>query len=238
VAAGYEFLTMREYLRSDELPDRFVVMRHDVDRKPENAVDLARIEMRHGVSATYYFRTIEKTFDPAAIRRIEAMGHEIGYHYEDMDRTKGVLEAAHDSFARQLARLRRHATVETACMHGNPLTRYDNRDMWADADLTSHGILGEAYLDMDFTDIVYFSDTGRTWKDGALKIKDHTIGDDAKRTQVRTTPELIELLESGRIDRFCILTHPNRWGDGVPEIVAETTKDAVTNAGKVAMGLL
>ena len=35
--AGYEFLPVVEYLTRDTLPDRFVILRHDVDRKPVNA---------------------------------------------------------------------------------------------------------------------------------------------------------------------------------------------------------
>lgn len=233
--SGYAFLTVREYLRADALPEKFVILRHDVDRKPENARDFARIEEQKGVASTYYFRTIQKTFEPAVIRDVEERGHEVGYHYEDMDRTKGNVESARQSFRANLARLREHATVDTACMHGNPLTSYDNRDMWDDGGYDAYGLLGEAYLSMDFTDVTYFSDTGRTWQDGALKVKDHTVGDDDKQRQVDTTPELIALLRAGDIDRFCLLTHPNRWAGGPVELAAETTKDLVTNAGKYAI---
>jgi hypothetical protein len=212
-----------------------VILRHDVDRKPGNALDFARIEAARGVSSTYYFRTIEKTLDGDLIEQIEALGHEVGYHYEDMDRTKGDVESARDSFARNLDRLREHATVDTACMHGNPLTSYDNREMWTDSEFESYGVRGEAYLSMDFTDVTYFSDTGRTWRDGALKVKDHTVGDDDKRVQVDSTAELIELMERGDLDRLCLLTHPNRWVDGPAELLVEGSKDAATNLGKYVL---
>ena len=88
---------------------------------------------------------------------------------------------------------------------------------------------------MDFTDVTYFSDTGRTWRDGALKVKDETVGDDAKARQVGSTFELMALLREGEVERACLLTHPNRWADGPVEQVVETAKDLATNAGKYAM---
>ncbi|WP_256394071.1 hypothetical protein [Natronoarchaeum rubrum] len=271
--SGYEFPTVREYLATDdeELPEQFIILRHDVDRKPENALAMARLEATRGVSSTYYVRTIDKTFQPGLIRRIEELGHEVGYHYEDMDRADGDVAAAHESFSAELARMRALVSVDTVCMHGNPLTAYDNRDMWdtaateggtaADGGVLTNGVaasegtvteprsagtptfddydlLGEAYLSMDFEDVTYFSDTGRTWRDGALKIKDHTMGDGDKRIQVGTTEELAALLRSGDIDRFCALTHPNRWARTSREWAIESAKDYAINVAKRGINLV
>jgi hypothetical protein len=261
LAAGYEFLPVREYVvrraeaagdgsrpeRTDErvtpdggtdLPDRFVVLRHDVDRKPRNALAMARIEAEHGVRSTYYFRTIEKTFRPDLIERIAALGHEVGYHYEDLDRADGDPHAALSAFERELERLRSLVDVETVCMHGNPLSAHDNRDVWDHADFDQFDLLGEAYLSMDFTDVTYFSDTGRTWRDGDLKVKDHTMGEGEKRVQVDSTPELAGLLLSGRIDRACLLSHPNRWAGSRPEWLVEGAKDTAVNVVKRGLALV
>ncbi|WP_254270971.1 hypothetical protein [Haloarcula marina] len=237
--AGYEFLTVRDYIRCDDLPERFVVLRHDVDRKPENSARFARIEAERDVPSTYYFRTIDKVFKPEILREVESLGHEVGYHYEDLDRADGDVVEARLSFGDHLERLREHVTVDTVCMHGNPLTPHDNRDMWdTAADLEPWDLLGEAYLSMDFTDVTYFSDTGRTWEDGALKIKDHTMGEGEKRVSADTTADLEALLRSHRVDRACLLTHPNRWADSTPELVAEVAKDTITNVGKRGLTLL
>jgi len=238
--SGYEFLTVREYLQGP-LPERFVVVRHDVDRKPENARDMARLEAEHGIASTYYVRTIPKTFDPGLLEELASLSHEVGYHYEDLDRADGDREAAMESFASELARTRSVVPVDTVCMHGNPLTPHDNRDIWGDdpeRTFDEFDLLGEAYLSMDFTDVTYFSDTGRTWRDGTLKIKDHTVGEDSKSTEVEATTELISLLETGTVERVCLLVHPNRWARTYPELVAESTKDAVINAGKHALNLI
>lgn len=224
--AGYAHLTVREYLSDERLPERFIIHRHDVDRKPERAVEMAHIEAERDVSSTYYVRSIEKTFRPELIRTIEAFGHEVGYHYEDVDWAHGDLVAAHESFADTLERFREICTVETVCMHGNPLTPHVNSSMWDEGpEYDAYDLLGEAYLSMDFDDVVYFSDTNRTWLDIP-----EPPGE--KHVRASTTEDLIELITDGRFERACILTHPNRWTGTYLELVAERTKDFAINVVK------
>lgn len=237
--AGYALLTVREYLTREDLPERFLVLRHDVDRKPANALRFARLEARLGVESTYYVRTVDGVFDPDVVERIDALGHEVGYHYEDLDRADGVRARARALFRESLATLRRHATVDTACMHGNPLTPHDNREMWDDpADLAEFDLLGDAYLSMDFADVTYFSDAGRTWRDGVLKVKDPARCVRHKDVQADTTRELCSQLASGTVPRACVLSHPNRWASTYGEFVTEATKDRLVNAGKRGLGVL
>jgi hypothetical protein len=89
VNAGYELLSVEKYLRATELPERFIILRHDVDRKAANAAIMAKCEATRDIEATYYFRT--STFDPELIQTIADQGHEIGYHYEDLSQTDGQL---------------------------------------------------------------------------------------------------------------------------------------------------
>ncbi|MFC7068811.1 hypothetical protein [Halobaculum lipolyticum] len=240
-SAGYAFLTVAEYLRTapDDRPARYLILRHDVDRKAGNAGRMARIEADRGVAATYYVRT--STFDPGFVRSLESLGHEVGYHYEDFVRANGDTTEAHERFARNLGMFRRYCDVETVCMHGNPLSPHDNRDMWAGDDAVAfeeYDLLGEAYLSMDFVEVTYFSDTGRTWRDGALKIKDHTVGDSEKAVSADTTADLAALLRTGAFDRGCLLVHPERWADSVPELLVERTKDHAINTVKRGLRLV
>lgn len=109
--AGYEFLTVREYLARESVPERFLVLRHDVDRKAENAYKMATLEAERGVSSTYYFRT--STFEPTMARAVERLGHEVGYHYEDYVRAGGDLDEAHERFDRSLRWFRHVCEVDT-----------------------------------------------------------------------------------------------------------------------------
>lgn len=252
IDAGYPFLTVREYLAEPSTPERFVIVRHDVDRKPRNAVDMANFEAARGIETTYYVRTVDGTFEPALLREIASLGHEIGYHYEDLDRADGNPMAGRRAFAHNLALIRSIAPVKTVCMHGNPLTPHDNRDLWSGVGagerggtgagaLARFGLLGEAYLSIDYDDVAYFSDTGRTWREGPLKVKDRVdAGTDRSvgaNGPVETTDDLITLLETGTVDRACLLVHPNRWAGSSPELVVEWVTDKAINAVKRSLRL-
>jgi hypothetical protein len=63
------------------------------------------------------------------IKEIHDLGHEIGYHYENLTTCMGNMEAAIDDFQRNLEKLRKIAPVSTICMHGSPRSRWDSRDL-------------------------------------------------------------------------------------------------------------
>ena len=62
-------------------PSYGAVIRHDVDRRPRNAVRMAEAEQVVGVRSTYYFRVVGSSNNPDAMRKVAALGHEVGYHY-------------------------------------------------------------------------------------------------------------------------------------------------------------
>ncbi|MBW6459288.1 MAG: hypothetical protein K0B08_01835, partial [Bacteroidales bacterium] len=68
----------------DDPAPKCVILRHDVDRLPENSVVTAGLEKEMGITGTYYFRAGKEGFDGEAIIKIARMGHETGYHYEDL----------------------------------------------------------------------------------------------------------------------------------------------------------
>ncbi|MHC1776955.1 MAG: hypothetical protein AB9834_16245 [Lentimicrobium sp.] len=67
------------------------------------------------------------------IREIAALGHEIGYHYDDLSECKGDYEKAIQRFQKNLAYLRQFGPVTSATMEGAPLSKFDNRDLWGKA---------------------------------------------------------------------------------------------------------
>lgn len=78
----FQFCTFADYIRNPF--SRCIILRHDVDKKPYNSLIFARIEAEMGIRGTYYFRIVPKSWDEQIVREIAAMGHEIGYHYEDL----------------------------------------------------------------------------------------------------------------------------------------------------------
>ena len=103
--AGYKFLTFEYYCISkannQELPEKFILLRHDVDLKAENSLATAQIEARLGIVASYYFRVVPQSNKPDIIKAIAELGHEIGYHYEDMGLYNGNESFAIEHFEKQ-----------------------------------------------------------------------------------------------------------------------------------------
>ncbi len=79
---GFSFCTFKGSLESQW--EKYVIMRHDADRKPENSLLFARIQYEMGITGTYYFRIVTSGWNEKIIREIASLGHEIGYHYEDV----------------------------------------------------------------------------------------------------------------------------------------------------------
>ena len=89
--------------------------------------------VKPGVSASCCFRAVpESRRDEAVIQKIPGLGHEIGYHYENLSACKGDEGCAWKDFQANLAKLRELSPVTTICMHGSPLSRINNLDPWPD----------------------------------------------------------------------------------------------------------
>ena len=194
---------------------------------------MAQEEARLGIASTYYFR-IPNTWHPPTIARVRDLGHEVGLHYEALDKTQGDLALATQVMHQDLQTLREIAAVTTAAMHGNPLTVYDNRDFWATQSIKDFGLLGEAYLSVDFSHFHYFSDTGRSWLANHFNIYDAPVGSQSPSTtpSVATTNQLIAALPY--LDRsLYLVTHPERWSANIMEWSVSWAKDFAANRLKV-----
>ena len=229
----------RDLLRQG-VPSRFCALRHDVDRKPHRALNMARVEHEMGLVASYYFR-VPYTFDVEVIRAIEDMGHEVGYHYENLSETDGDADKALEDFGEKLERLRSVAEVITCCMHGRPLKPYDNRDLWRDPARHTvlkdrFGMLGELYLDIDYTDIAYITDTGRNWTSGRANRRDHV--NSSVPASFGSREELLAYFQEGPHHRVVFQVHPERWTDSWSGHAAQWALDTATNMAKQGVNLL
>lgn len=228
ILAGYEFRTFRDYLKNPL--GKVVILRHDVDKKPGNSQRFAEIEHDRGLKSSYYFRVVTESLQVDKLLAIKKLGHEIGYHYEDMDPAKGDPEKAIKSFERNLEHLRKLAPIETICMHGSPLSKYDNKDLWKHFDYRKYGIIGEPYFDIDYSKLFYITDTGRKWNNRDASIRDKV--ESPYEIEVKSTQHFIELIRAGSMPKqMMINTHPQRWNDDllpwVVELVSQTVKNRV-----------
>jgi hypothetical protein len=170
-AKGYAFRTVANFVRSPEEKD-IIIVRHDVDRLPGNALEMAKLEHGMGVVATYYFRAVPQSWDEDVMKEITSLGHEIGYHYENLTTCGGDFRLAIDDFRLNLEKLRKIYPVKTICMHGSPLSKWDNRDLWEKYDYRDFGIIGDPYFDVDFNEVFYLTDTGRRWDGEKVSVRD------------------------------------------------------------------
>ena len=214
-----------------------VTLRHDVDRKPQNSLKIARIEHEMGWKSIFYFRVVPESWDEAVIRGISAMGHDIGYHYESLATCRGDLEAAYRDFCVNLEKLRTLAPVTSICMHGCPKLKWDSRDLWKHYDYHQLGIVTEPYLDTNFSQVFYLTDTGRRW-DGFKssvrdKIPDYQEQWKEKGWVYHRTDDIIKAVEESRFPKkVMITTHPQRWTDSPLEWLCELLGQSVKNWAK------
>lgn len=236
---GYQLISFRDYIQNSEKlgcrkADKFVILRHDVDAKPENSLKTAQIEHALGAKATYYFRCGKESNKPEIIRAVVALGHEIGYHYEDMCLCGGNAEKAWGHFQTWLAYFRQYYAVETISMHGAPTSKWDGKALWEKYDYKTVGVIGEVYLDTNFEDVFYLTDTGRCWDGYQVRVRDKIPEKQEKWTAEgltwHTTPQLMQTIEADRLPaHVMITTHPQRWTNNkaawLKELMLQTTKN-------------
>ena len=255
---GYRFITFEQYctykgetvnngenrLESDRLTpspvnritDNFILLRHDVDLKAANSLATAQIEHELGVRASYYFRVVPQSNQPEIIRAIADLGHEIGYHYEDMAIMQGDTTKAYAHFQQQLTYFRQFYPVRTICMHGAPTSQWDGKELWKHYNYRDLGIIGEPYFDVDFSKMFYLTDTGRCWDGYKVSVRDKIpVYQDEWNAQglvYHSTNDIIHAAEQGSLPScIMITTHPQRWTDRplawLKELLVQNAKNII-----------
>ena len=228
VRAGYTFQSFDRFLRN--AATRTVVLRHDVDLRPEQSLTFARLQHKMGISGVYYFRAVPESWDERIIREIAGMGHEIGYHYECLTTCKGNLERAIHDFEKNLATLRRLAPVSTICMHGSPLSKYDSKDLWKTYSYRDYALIGEPYFDVDFGKVAYLTDTGRRWDGDKVSVRDKVSTPFVH--PFKTTNDIVRAADQNRLPEQIMFTfHPQRWTNDpylwTKELLAQQIKNGI-----------
>jgi len=257
ITEGYKFQTYHDFTEHPE--EKVILLRHDVDARKEHSLLFAKIQHEMGIVGTYYFRMVPESFGKQVIREIASMGHEIGYHYEDMDFAKGDVDKAYELAKKHLAQLREVAKIKTICMHGSPRSPYDNKEVWKKYDYRVLGIISEPYFDLDFSKVLYLTDTGRRWDGEKVSIRDKVtvsgrVGDGpscakasedresgseetskplSKKYSFRSTEDIIEACNAGKLPNQIMMNfHPQRWTDDPLKWTQELVWQNVKNVVK------
>ena len=219
----YQFITFSDYIKlknQGALPPKFIILRHDVDDLAKSAKDFADIQDEFNLKGTYYFRMIPGSFNEIIIRNMITQGHEVGYHYETMDTSSGDVDKAYEEFLKHLKTFKAINPVETISMHGSPMSKYDNRDIWRKYDYKDLGIIGEPYFDFNFNEVFYITDTGRAWDGHKYNIRDRAPIENPLTNSVflnlkyHSTSDIIAAINDGTYPSQVMMNfHPERWTD-------------------------
>ncbi len=231
----YHFQTFQDYLTHPA--QKSIVLRHDVDKRPQNSLALAKIEQELGLKGTYNFRAKACSWDEAIIKEIADLGHEIGYHYEELSTYKGDSIKAFEAFKRNLEKLRQLAPVSTICMHGSPRSRHDSRDLWKSYKYKELELIGEPYFDIDFSKVLYLTDTGRRWDGNKVSIRDkvndaQNLALQNKGHFIHSTDDIIRAAKENALPETIMFTiHPQRWHNNsalwLSQLVTQNLKNVV-----------
>jgi len=227
---GYEFQTLEEFIQRPS--EKAVILRHDVDRLPGSSLNTAKLEKKLGIRGTYYFRIVKQSNHPLIIGEIAALGHEIGYHYEDLSLSNGIFENAILLFEENLNYFRTFYPVKTICMHGSPLSKWDNRDLWKKYSYFDYGVMAEPYFELNFDDLLYLTDTGRKWNGDKSSVRDKILNNKYNdlKARLKTTNNILQAISEEALPGKLMLTvHPQRWTDKLVPWVKEFCFQALKN---------
>jgi hypothetical protein len=236
IESNYSFKTYSEYVLNPG--KHFVILRHDVDDKPENSLKFAEIQAKKGIYGTFYFRIVPQSYNEIIIKKITDLGHEIGYHYETMDTNKGDVDKAYIEFCRNLEKFQKLTTIKTISMHGSPMSPFDNRAIWHKYSYKKLGILAEPYFDINFNDLFYITDTGRRWNGHLYNIRDKATKDNPVTNphflslNYKYTTDIINAINGNSFPTKAMLNfHPQRWNNEIlpwtKELIFQNIKNQV-----------
>lgn len=234
----YSFLSFEQFCilqNKNCLPPKFIIIRHDIDKRPKQSLIIATLENHLKIKSSFFCRTNHSSCNTQIIKSIADLKHEIGYHYEDYNKQNGIYTKSLQSFQRNLSFLRTLYPVRTVCMHGNPSAKYNEGLLWDQLKTTKLGLLGEPYHSIDFDTVFYLTDTGRRWDGYKVSIWDKVPQQELWNKQGLTfhsTQDIIRALEENRLpNQVMITTHPQRWTDNylawVKELIVQSLKNII-----------
>ena len=227
-SSGYSFQTFEEFLKSPK--DRCIILRHDVDLLPINSLKFAQIQAENNIKGVYYFRAVPESWNELIIKEISSLGHEIGYHYENLTKCNGDFSMGIQDFKNNLKALRELATVSTICMHGSPMSKYDSKDLWKVYKYGDYDIIGEPYFDINFNEVLYITDTGRRWDGNKVSVRDRVEA--SFKLSFHSTQQIIDAANQNLLPAKIMFTfHPQRWNDNIlrwsKELVLQNLKNII-----------
>lgn len=184
-------------------PERFVILRHDVEFSPKRALDLAAVEHEQEVTSTFFFQVTNNSYNVLSgrnldiCRQIRDLGHKIGLHFHLNGMTNLELIKERIGYEAELLSHYLGFAIDRFSFHRPPALVLEN-------DLAIDGLIN-AYAPAFFT---YYSNTSTP---PHLNIK---YVADSKNAWQYTAPYLYPTREFfAAFDKIQLLCHPYSWTD-------------------------
>ncbi|MFC0876121.1 hypothetical protein ACE01N_05985 [Saccharicrinis sp. FJH2] len=234
VQAGYDFQVFSDFITTKKT--KTVTLRFDSEKNLRNTIYIAEILHEFNIRGTFYIRILKELNLKGVIEKLKSLNHEIGYHYDDLTESGGNFSKAIDRFKSNLSLLRTIAPVKTIVAEGAPLSKYDNRTLWQIYDYHDYGITGEPYFDVDFSTVLYLTDTGRRWDGYKVSVRDKILEHQERWEReglvFHSTKDIIKAIQQDRLpDRIMFTFHPQRWHSSLipwlKELILQRAKNVV-----------
>jgi len=213
-------VTAVEALTLSQTPERYIIVKHDVETNVEKALKLAEIENKYAIRATYYVQSylLKNLSNVETLKKIKALGHEVTYHYDVLDSNNGNYDLAEKEFDETLLMFKEFGfEVKTVCPHGNPVMERDgwssNKDLFRNEKLNKkYSAIADIVINPEKfinNEMVYISDAGFGWK----IISDISNNDNEgvqKDIKLGGLSNIVDLFADGN-KIFIISAHPHRW---------------------------
>lgn len=221
----------------------YLVLKHDIENTVPRAFKLAEIEHKYGHRGSYYVHAylLDDPKNVELLHQMQAMGHEISYHYDVMDSNHGDIEAAILEFETNKARFESLGFgLATVCQHGNPIVDRigytSNRDFFRNAKVQMlFPELSDIMVDFKQkhgTEYAYYSDAGRRFNLIFDPINNDVVNSDDKNIPYEDLDELLQAIDVSSC--AIISTHPHRWTESaVMYVIKEKIFKLIKTTAKV-----
>lgn len=220
-------------LVNSKTSELFLVLKHDVETNVASAYRIAEIEHRYGHCGSYYVQAylLEDAANTDLLKKMQAMGHEISYHYDVMDSCSGDIPNALSEFEKNKKLFESEGfPLDTVCQHGNPVV--ERKGYTSNRDFFRNPVVQAEYphltdIMVDFpekshTEYLYFSDAGRRFQRIFDPFYNDIIPSDEKNIPFDTLNDLLSYVQIQEAN--CIISmHPHRWVSSVWKYRMKTT---------------